>query len=50
MLYEEVVALIGDVPQGFEPLVYLCCLIILLWLLQFVSSVLWAVLSWFGGR
>ena len=47
MLYEEVVALIGEVPQGFEPLVYLGCLIILL---QFVSSVLWAVLSWFGGR
>lgn len=50
MLYEEVIALIGEVPTGFEPLVYLFCLLVLLWFLQFVSSVLWTILSWFGGR
>lgn len=50
MLYEEVIALLGDVPPGFEPLVYFGCIMLLIWFLQFVSSVLWAVLSWFGGK
>lgn len=50
MLYEEVVNLLGDVPAGFEPLVYFGCILILLWFLQFVSSVLWSILSWLGDR
>ena len=50
MLYEEVVALLGEVPQGFEPLVCVFCCLLLLWFLQFVSSVLWSVLSWIGGK
>ena len=37
MLYEEVVALIGEVPPGFEPLVYFACIMILLWMLQLSS-------------
>ena len=50
MLYEAVVELLGEVPAGFEPLVYTCAAVVLLWMLQFVSSVLWTVLSWFGGH
>lgn len=50
MLYEEVVSLIGDVPVGFEPLVYVGCIVVLLWLLQTVFSILWTLLNWIGGR
>ena len=47
MLYEEVVNLLGDVPVGFEPLVYFGCILLLIWFLQFFSSILWSVLKWF---
>lgn len=50
MLYEEVVALIGEVPQGFEPLVYFGCIMVLLWLLNLVASVLWSIIAWIEGR
>ena len=50
MLYEAVVELIGEVPVGFEPLVYVACILVLLWLLSSVFSILWSVLSWIGGR
>ena len=50
MLYEEVIALLGEVPQGFEPLVYFGCILILLWFLQFVSSILWSIISWLGDK
>lgn len=50
MLYEEVIALIGEVPQGFEPIVYFGCILLLIWFLQFASSLLWSILSWIGGR
>ena len=38
MLYEAVVSLIGEVPAGFEPLVYVACILVLLWLLSSLSS------------
>lgn len=50
MLYEKVVELIGTVPVGFEPLVYIGSILVLLWLLQTVFSVLWTLLSWIGGK
>lgn len=50
MLFEKVVELIGPVPVGFEPLVYIGSILVLLWLLQTVFSVLWTLLSWMGGR
>ena len=49
MLYEAVVSLIGEVPAGFEPLVNVACILVLLWLLCSVFSFLWSVLSWIGG-
>ena len=50
MLYEAVVSLIGEVPVGFEPIVYVSCMLVLVWLLYSVFSILWSVLSWIGGR
>ena len=47
MLYEEVVNLLGEVPSGFEPLVYFGCILLLIWFLQFFTSILWSVLKWF---
>lgn len=50
MLYEAVVNLIGPVPVGFEPLLYVACVLVLLWLLSSVFSILYAVLGWIGGK
>lgn len=50
MLYEAVVNLIGAVPVGFEPLVYVGCILVLLWLLTSVFSILWSLLGWIGGK
>ena len=50
MLLEKVVELIGEVPVGFEPLVYIGCILVLLWLLQTVFSILWTLLDWIGGK
>lgn len=50
MLYEEIVNLLGPVPQGFEPLVYFGSILVLLWFLHFVSSVLWSIISWIGDK
>lgn len=50
MLYEAVVNLIGEVPVGFEPLVYVGCILVLLWLLTSVFSILWSLLGWIGGK
>lgn len=50
MLYEALVNLIGPVPTGFEPLVYMAACLVLLWLLSSVFSILWSVLNWIGGK
>lgn len=50
MLYEAVVNLIGDVPVGFEPLVYIACAVLLLWLLNTTFSIIFQVVNWIGGR
>ena len=50
MLYSQIVELIGDVPVGFEPLVYVGAILVLIWLLQTVFSILWTLLNWIGGK
>lgn len=50
MLYEAVLNLIGEVPVGYEPLLYVIAAIVLLWLLDHVFSIIWSVLSWIGGK
>ena len=34
MLYEEITALIGAVPSGSEPVIYIACMLFLLYLLD----------------
>lgn len=50
MLYQAIVDLIGEVPVGFEPVVYLGAILVLIWLLSTVFSILWSLLSWIGGK
>lgn len=50
MLYEAVVNLLGPVPAGYEPLLYVACVLVLLWLLSSVFSILWSVIGWIGGK
>ena len=50
MLDEAVVNLIGEVPLGYEPLVYIACILILLWLLSTTFSILWQIINWIGGK
>lgn len=50
MLYEALVSLVGEVPEGFEPLVYVAAVLVLIWLLSSVFSILWSLLSWIGGK
>lgn len=50
MLYEALVNLIGDPPVGFEPLIYIGAILVLIWLLSSVFSILWSVLNWIGGK
>jgi len=50
VLYEAVVNLIGEVPLGYEPLVYIACILILLWLLSTTFSILWQIINWIGGK
>lgn len=50
MLYEAVVELIGEVPVGYEPLIYCLCLPVLLWLCGQLFSALWALFASIGGR
>ena len=49
MLYEKVVELIGPVPAGLEPVLYIVCVLVLVWLLSTFFSVLWSFLQLLGG-
>lgn len=51
MLYEKLTDLVGLVPYGCEPLVFVITCVLLVWLLSTFFSVLWSFLSMFtGGR
>jgi len=50
MLYEAVLNLIGEVPVGFEPLIYALCVPVLLWLLWQAFSILWTIVHWLGVK
>lgn len=49
MIYNAIVELIGPVPYGAEPILYVCCVLVLVWLLGTFFSVLWSFLSLLGG-
>ncbi len=50
MLYEALVNLIGEIPAGYEPLIYALSVPVLLWLLSSTFSILWSILSFIGGK
>lgn len=47
MFVQEVVALIGEVPVQFEPLVYVMCFLLFLWLLD---GFMWLAKYLIAGR
>lgn len=49
MLYDKIVELVGVVPIGLEPVVYIVSCLILVWLLSTFFSVLWSFFSMIGG-
>ena len=49
-IYEQVVAIVGEVPAGLEPVAYICSLFVLIFLLSSGFRILWAVFGWVGGR
>lgn len=49
MLYDKIVELVGTVPAGMEPVVYVMSCLILVWLLSTFFSVLWSFLLLLGG-
>lgn len=44
-MFDAVQVLIGQVPVGYEPLVYVMCIPILLWLLSQFFGILWAIIG-----
>lgn len=50
MLYEAVVNLIGVPPVGYEPLIYVLCIPVFLWLLSTVFSIFFTLVNWMEGR
>ena len=50
MLMEEVVKLIGDIPYGFEPVVYIILILVLLYLTDCFYSVFKILLGHFLRR
>lgn len=34
MLFQEITSLIGEIPSGFEPVIYVCSMLFLLYLLD----------------
>lgn len=44
-MFDAVQALIGTVPAGFEPVVYVLCIPVLLWLLCQLFGLLWAIIG-----
>lgn len=47
---DAVVALVGPVPAGFEPVAWVVAAILFLFLVSSAFSILYALLNWIGGR
>lgn len=50
MLYENIIALIGEVPKGAEPMVYCLCMMFLVMLAMSAFYLLCSVIKWIGGK
>lgn len=44
-MFDALQALIGTVPAGFEPVVYVLCIPVLLWLLSQFFGFLWSIIG-----
>lgn len=49
-IYEAVIALVGEVPPGCEPLAYVLSGIVLIFLLQNAFGIVGSLLNWIGGK
>lgn len=49
-LYEQVQAIVGSVPSGYEPFVYLISGIVLLVFLQSVLNIFASIVRWCTGN
>mgnify|MGYP006878460160 CR=1 FL=1 len=50
MFYQALVDLIGDIPAGYEPVVYALCIPLFAILLLSALNVIGAVFKWIGGK
>lgn len=44
-MFEQIQALIGPVPSGYEPVVYVLCVVVVMWLLSQVVGLVWSLLG-----
>lgn len=44
-MFDAVQALIGTVPVGYEPVLYVLCVPLLIWLLSQFFGILWALIG-----
>ncbi|MBQ5153925.1 hypothetical protein EGM85_11780, partial [Macrococcus caseolyticus] len=45
MLFDAISALIGSIPAGYEPLIYVLCVPFLMWLLGQFFGILWSLME-----
>lgn len=49
-IYESVIALVGDVPVGFDIIAWIFSALVLIYLIRTVFSIISSILSWVGGQ
>ena len=49
-VYDALIALVGEVPAGYEVIAWIAAAVVFLFLVQSAFSVLYALLNWIGGR
>lgn len=49
-IYESLIALVGDVPVGFDIIAWMFAAIVLIYLVRTVFSIISSLLSWVGGQ
>lgn len=49
-IYESVIALVGEVPVGFDIIAWIFSALVLIYLIRTVFSIISSILSWVGGQ
>lgn len=47
---EAVIALVGDPPPGYDIVVWVCCCMILIYLITSAFSIVASIINWIGGK